>query len=156
MYMQSLYVLGARKFVVFSIPRLGCAPGVVNSANPKPAIPWAEDVNSLLLVYNTRLPSMITNLQRDSFGSTFVPGDAYGLKQKFSEAGINTVQIPCCQVRADGMCVPDSTPCLDRTQFIFYDAIRATDVAYKAVADACFSGFITCAPLNIQQLAQKQ
>ncbi|KAF9624470.1 hypothetical protein IFM89_011478 [Coptis chinensis] len=151
--LKRLYILGTRKFVVFNIGRLGCVPGVVNSANPKPTTPCVEDVNNLVLLFNSRLPSMLTALQTFLPGSTFAQGDSFGLNQNSSEAGFSTIPIPCCQVRGDGMCVPDSTPCPDRTKAIFYDAFHPTEVVNNVIANNYFSGS-TCVP-NIQQLAQK-
>ncbi|PIA63298.1 hypothetical protein AQUCO_00200963v1 [Aquilegia coerulea] len=154
--LRNMYILGARKFVVFNIGRLGCIPAIVNSANPKPTTPCVEDVNNLVLLYNTMLPGMIRELERTLIGSIFVHGDAFGLNQTSAEAGITVVQTPCCAVGGNGMCIPNSIPCPDRNNFIFYDNFHPTEIVNIGQASDCFSGYSSCVPINVQQLAQKQ
>ncbi|KAL5723350.1 hypothetical protein ACHQM5_006760 [Ranunculus cassubicifolius] len=63
-HLLRLYNLGARKFVVFNVGCLGCLPAIISLANPRPTTPCAEDVNSLVMLYNTKFPSMIATLER--------------------------------------------------------------------------------------------
>ncbi|PIA34425.1 hypothetical protein AQUCO_03800206v1 [Aquilegia coerulea] len=154
--LTNLYLLGARKLVVFNIFRLGCTPGVVGSASPRPTTPCVEDVNNLILLYNTKLPKVITNLERILQGSTFIHGDAYNMTRNSFEAGFTAAQTPCCEVDGTtGLCVRDSIPCEDRSQFLFWDSFHPTEVVNNAMATDCFSGSSPCVPINIQQLAKK-
>ncbi|PIA63292.1 hypothetical protein AQUCO_00200961v1 [Aquilegia coerulea] len=162
-HIRNLYSYGARKFVVFNIARLGCIPAVVDTANPRPTTPCVEDVNNLILLYNTKFPTVITNLERTLLGSTFIRGDAYNMGRNSSEAviygciGFTAAQTPCCQVSTiTGLCIPESTPCQDRTQFIFWDAFHPTEVVNNVMAGDCFNGTSSCVPIDIQQLAQNQ
>ncbi|PIA63293.1 hypothetical protein AQUCO_00200962v1 [Aquilegia coerulea] len=153
----NLYLYGARKFVVFNIIRLGCLPAVVDTANPRPTTPCVEDINNLILLYNTKFPRVITSLERTLLGSTFICGDAYNVGRNSSEAGFTAAQTPCCQVSTiTGQCIPESTPCQDRTQFIFWDGLHTTEVVNNVMAGDCFNGNSSCVPINIQQLVQKQ
>ncbi|PIA63291.1 hypothetical protein AQUCO_00200960v1 [Aquilegia coerulea] len=154
-HIRKLYSLGARKFVVFNIGRLGCVPAIVNTANPKPSTPCVEDVNNLVKLYNTKLPSMIKKLDKTLSGSTFVRGDAYNMGKNSSEAGFTAAQTVCCKVNADtGQCRQDSTPCKNRTQVLFWDAYHPTEIANHVAASDCYSGPSACVPMNIKQLAQ--
>ncbi|KAF5205080.1 GDSL esterase/lipase [Thalictrum thalictroides] len=156
---NTLYQLGARKLVVFNIFRVGCIPAVVDTASPRPTTPCVEDVNNLVLLYNTKLPKVITNLERILLGSTFIHGDAYNMSRNSSEVGFTAAQTPFCEVDGNaGSCVRDSVnvPCEDRTQFIFWDSFDPTKVVNNAMAKDCFSGSSSCVPINIQQLAKKR
>lgn len=80
--------MGARKFIVFNVARLGCVPAIINTASPRPTAPCAEGVNNLELLYNAKLPSMIAALERTLMGWTFVRGDAYNMNKTSAEAGV--------------------------------------------------------------------
>ncbi|KAF5190010.1 GDSL esterase/lipase [Thalictrum thalictroides] len=152
--LKKLYNLGGRKFLVFNIGRIGCIPSIVKNANPKPTTTCVEDVNKLVLLFNTRLPSTLKELEQALVGSTFVHGDSYSATQDFSSSGSTATQTPCCEVGDGGMCLPDQTPCQDRTAFIFWDEFHPTEVVYNHLASDCFSGS-SCVPINVEQLAQK-
>ncbi|KAF5206368.1 GDSL esterase/lipase [Thalictrum thalictroides] len=117
--LRNIYSLGARKFVVFNIGRLGCLPAIVNSINPKPTTPCVEDVNNLVMLYNSMLSSAITELERTLSGSTFVRGDAYGLNKTSAEAGISVAQTPCCAVGGNARSIKAAAPAL----FVFGDSL---------------------------------
>ncbi|PIA41219.1 hypothetical protein AQUCO_02300194v1 [Aquilegia coerulea] len=154
--LMKLYSLGARKFVVFNISRIGCIPATVYRANPKPSTPCVEEINKLVLLYNTRLPSAIKELEHILVGSTFVLGDAYNLNKTSFQAGFTSVQTPCCKVNANGICIPDSLPCPDSSKYLLYDAFHPTEVVNQASAKDCFYGCFSCKPINIKQLAEKR
>ncbi|KAL5723344.1 hypothetical protein ACHQM5_006755 [Ranunculus cassubicifolius] len=149
-----LYNLGARKFVVFNVARLGCIPGVLETLNPLPTSTCAEDINQMVLLYNTKLPSMITTLESNLLGSTFVTGDLYTMGSSSAAAGFFIRQTPCCKSRdaATGLCRQGSSPCLLRSLSLFWDAYHPTETVNVAQATECFFGFITCNPINILQL----
>ncbi|KAF5196204.1 GDSL esterase/lipase [Thalictrum thalictroides] len=154
-HLKKLYYLGARKFVVFNIGRLGCIPAIVSAAKPKPNTPCDEKVNSLVVLYNAKFPNMIRKLERSLSGSTFVRGDTYNMAKNSYEAGILTEQTSCCEVNGLGHCRQDSTPCKNRKEMIFWDAYHPTEMVNHAVAYDCFNGSFLCTPMNIHQLARK-
>ncbi|PIA61189.1 hypothetical protein AQUCO_00300606v1 [Aquilegia coerulea] len=150
--LKKLYNMGGRKFLVFNIGRVGCIPSMVNSAKPKPTTPCVEDVNKLVLLFNTRLPSTLKELEHTLVGSTFVHGDSYNATQ--DPSGSTAILTPCCEVGDGGLCLPDQTPCQDRTAHIFWDAFHPTEVVYDRLASDCFSGFSSCVPINVEQLGR--
>ncbi|KAL5723342.1 hypothetical protein ACHQM5_006753 [Ranunculus cassubicifolius] len=155
--LEKLYKMGGRKFAIFNIPRVGCVPGLVNAFNLPPTIACVEDVNNLALLYNANLPNMIKAIAHKLLGSTFVHGDLYSMNQSSAEAGFGTRQIPCCEYSAtSGLCLQDSTPCPMRSMTLFWDAYHPTEIVNSAQATDCFSGIVSCVPINIQQLALKR
>ncbi|KAL5702553.1 hypothetical protein ACHQM5_027759 [Ranunculus cassubicifolius] len=150
-----LYLLGARKFVVFNIGRIGCVPALVNTANPRPTTACVEAVNDLVMLYNTRFPGMIASLERGLVGSIFVRGDAFTVGKTSAEIGLTTQQVPCCPVSsATGLCLPNSIPCTNRDTSIFWDAFHTTEIVNSLAANDCFNGSTSCTPINVRQLAQ--
>ncbi|KAF9607191.1 hypothetical protein IFM89_033398 [Coptis chinensis] len=146
-----LYTLGARKFLVFNIGKIGCVPTIVNSVTPKLSTPCVDDVNDMVLLYNNNLPNILRELESALIGSTFVHGDAYNTKQVSSESGQN----PCCAVGVDGLCLPGQTPCQDRNAHQYWDGFHPTEVVNHQLASDCFNGSFSCVPINVLQLLQK-
>ncbi|KAL5723345.1 hypothetical protein ACHQM5_006756 [Ranunculus cassubicifolius] len=157
-HLRTLYDLGARKFVVFNVARLGCVPGVINDAKPKPTTVCVEDINDKVFLYNSKLRSMITDLEHKFVGSTFVQGDLYGMNRSSATAGFFMRPTPCCKSRdaTTGLCIQGSSPCFLRTISIFWDAYHPTATVNIAQATECFIGFFSCSPINIRQLALKK
>lgn len=74
--LQELYMLGARKFVVFNIEAMGCLPTFVNQLKPKDS-KCVDSLNSMVLKFNENLPSKLNALASSLSGSNFVVGNNY-------------------------------------------------------------------------------
>ena len=77
LFVQELYLLGARKFVVFEIDAMGCEPAFlqIEKSNPK----CSEKVNSYIGTYNHKLGVMLEKVGKAVFNSTFVLAKRYQL-----------------------------------------------------------------------------
>ncbi|KAJ4977849.1 hypothetical protein NE237_008629 [Protea cynaroides] len=156
--LQDLYNLGARKFVVFNIPPIGCTPALINKENITSGC--AEDVNQLVSLYNKGFPSMLQELSTSLQGSTFVQGDIFAsslvLSQNLTNYGFTTAN-PCCITdNSTYLCLKDVQPCLDRTTHVYWDAVHPTQQVNLQLAIGCFNGTTPCTPINVRQLALKQ
>ena len=63
--------------------------------------------------------------------------------------------VPCCQLRSDGQCIPNSIPCANRAWVIFYDGFHPTEVANSAFAKRSYNAQspTDASPYDISQLA---
>ncbi|XP_042487903.1 GDSL esterase/lipase 7-like [Macadamia integrifolia] len=156
-YLQDLYNLGARKFVVFNVTPLGCTPAELYLKNLTSGC--AEDVNQLVSLYNEGLPDMLQELNTSLQGSTFVLGDIYGflydLSQNPYKYGFKN-RGPCCVIDyTTYLCQEDVLPCVNRTSDIFWDTVHPSQHSNLQLATGCFFGTTRCTPLNILKLTQK-
>ncbi|KAK3013963.1 hypothetical protein RJ639_008509 [Escallonia herrerae] len=72
-------------------------------------------------------------------------------------AGFSTVDRGCCGIgRNQGQitCLPYATPCINRSQYVFWDAFHPTQAANAILAQRAYMGPTSdCHPMNVQQLA---
>ncbi|GKF53680.1 hypothetical protein Tco_0160590, partial [Tanacetum coccineum] len=63
--------------------------------------------------------------------------------------------VPCCQVRSDGQCIPNSSPCLNRAFSVWYDGFHPTEVANTVLATRSYSALSAtdASPYDISHLA---
>jgi len=73
-FLQRMYSLGARKFLVNNIPPAGCFPSQV--INMRPIGKCDEKINTRITFYSKRLP-----------GFTFIHSDLYGFLKKMRQIG---------------------------------------------------------------------
>ena len=64
----------------------------------------------------------------------------------------------CCEIGSDELCVPNSEPCANRSQYVFWDAVHPSDAWNAVIATEAYStqSATDAYPLNIQNLAQQQ
>ena len=75
----------------------------------------------------------------------------------FCISGFTNINTPCCPVRSDGMCVPDSIPCPNRNVFVFMDGFHTTSAVNFLTALTSYDSSSapgTTYPMDIKQLAQ--
>lgn len=66
--MQRLYNLGARKFVISGIGLMGCIPSILAQSSSSVC---SDEVNKLVVPFNTNTKAMINNLSASLPGSRF-------------------------------------------------------------------------------------
>ncbi|KAL2896017.1 hypothetical protein RDABS01_037801 [Bienertia sinuspersici] len=156
--LQKLYKLGARKVVVLELGPLGCLESMVRRFKPKGRCD--ENVNQVVLYFNSQLSLMLKNLTQTLENSHFILGHAYWLgydaiinPQKY---GLRDSKNPCCQTWGNGtsICIPLLKPCSNPYEHFFWDGTHPTEAFNSMVASQCINGSSVCLPLNIQQLVQ--
>eukprot|EP00257_Ricinus_communis_P021901 XP_015581480.1 GDSL esterase/lipase 7 [Ricinus communis] len=144
-YLKELYQLGARKFVVFELPPLGCFPGIAKELRARNECD--EKLNSYLKIFNAKYAKVVDDL-RSLQGSTFVFAKTFNLTY-------DIVQNPTHYGIADSeLCVSkDWKACENRKAHVFFDPVHPTEITYNIIASQCFNGTSLCYPMNVKELA---
>ncbi|XP_022141841.1 GDSL esterase/lipase At1g71691-like isoform X2 [Momordica charantia] len=150
-----LYNLGARKFVIPGIGIMGCIPNMLARSSDGRCL---EEVNQLGRDFNANVRTMIDNLNTNLPGSRFT---YINIARLFQDILANPMAYVadhgCCGIgrnRGQITCLPFQMPCLNREQYVFWDAFHPTQRVNIIMARRAFNGDQTVAyPFNIQRLA---
>ncbi|XP_044512235.1 GDSL esterase/lipase At1g71691-like [Mangifera indica] len=156
--LTSLYNLGARKFVLAGLGRMGCIPSILAQNQLGTC---SEEVNQLVLPFNTNVKTMINNLNANLPGSKFIYIDIARMFEdllvNYRSYGFSVIDRGCCGIgrnRGQITCLPFQTPCPNRDQYVFWDAFHPTEAVNILFGKKAFSGDLSNVyPMNIQQLA---
>ncbi|CAL4893636.1 unnamed protein product [Urochloa decumbens] len=159
--LNTLYNLGARKFVIAGVGSMACIP---NMRARSPRNVCSPDVDDLIIPFNNKVKAMVNNLNANRPNARFIYVDNYAmisevLRNPWSY-GFSVVDRGCCGIgRNRGMitCLPFLRPCLNRNTYIFWDAFHPTERVNVLLGKAAFNGGTDVVyPMNIQQLAAWQ
>nr|CAB3464974.1 unnamed protein product [Digitaria exilis] len=117
-YLQTLYNLGARKFMVAGLPPVGCLP--VSKTIHLLSADCIADQNEAAERYNAALQKMLAKLESESPGATLAYVDG------------------CCGNGLPSMgilCTSLLPQCRSPSQYMFFDSVHPTQAVYKALAD---------------------
>ncbi|KAI3460702.1 hypothetical protein Pfo_017365 [Paulownia fortunei] len=153
-----LYNLGARKFVIAGLGLMGCIPSILAQSSNGIC---SEEVNQLVLPFNTNTKAMINNLSSNLPGARFSYIDIRNMfRDLLSNAGsygFSVLNRGCCGIgrnRGQITCLPFQTPCPDRNQYIFWDAFHPTEAVNVLFGQKAFNGNTDVVyPMNMEQLA---
>ncbi|OMO90378.1 Lipase, GDSL [Corchorus capsularis] len=160
---MALYRLGLRKFLLAGVGPLGCMPNQLATGHAPPG-KCVANVNDMVRIFNKQLKSLVDQLNADytGTGSIFVFADTYGaftdILSNPATYGFSATDRGCCGIgRNKGQitCLPFSIPCLNRDEYIFWDAYHPTQAFNEIIALKAYSGSQSlCYPINIKQMAQ--
>ncbi|KAL9231266.1 hypothetical protein vseg_006513 [Gypsophila vaccaria] len=155
--LESLYEMGARKIVVFEGAPFGCIPFSVDANGT-----CNEGRNGNATLYNTKLGETLQKLSSQLPNSYFSLGKAYDLTidaiNNPANYGLTNVTGSCCKIAVVFgqklvQCELFGTPCLNRDEYLFWDAAHPTEAGYQVLGEQCISNPAVCTPYTIQQLA---
>ncbi|RDX84501.1 GDSL esterase/lipase [Mucuna pruriens] len=139
----ALKSLGLRKFFLAGIGPLGCIPNI-RATGLAPTGRCVDSVNQMVGVFNEGVRVMVDQLNRDHPNSIF----AYAF---------NVIDTACCGLgrnRGQLICLPLEIPCINRNQYVFWDAFHPTESAIYVFAWRAVHGPPDDSyPINIQQMA---
>ncbi|GMH06434.1 hypothetical protein Nepgr_008274 [Nepenthes gracilis] len=155
-----LYQLDGRKFVVGNVGPIGCIPyqKTINQLNEDECV---ELPNNMARQYNAKLKDLLTQLNENLPGSTFVYANVYDLTMElitnYKQYGFKTASKACCGNggRFAGIipCGPTSSLCQERGKHVFWDPYHPSEAANLIIAKQLLDGntkFIS--PMNLRQL----
>ncbi|KAJ3707504.1 hypothetical protein LUZ61_011209 [Rhynchospora tenuis] len=159
--LESLYRLGARKFVVIGLGPLGCIPSQLSS-NKSITGQCVDSVNDLVMTYNSYLVHLLNTLNSTLSGSFFVYEDVYSpfieIINSPSTYGFTEANQACCgngQYGGELTCLALQKPCTDRDKYVFWDSYHPTQAVNKIIAAGCYGESATnCHPISGTKLAQ--
>ncbi|KAM7266181.1 hypothetical protein ACFE04_004078 [Oxalis oulophora] len=156
--LTSLYKLGARKFIVAGLGKIGCIPSILAQSLDGEC---DEHVNLLVNLFNAKAKAMINTLNDNLFGANFIFIDISRLFDDLTSNaktyGFSVIDRGCCGLGRNGgliTCLPLQVPCSNRDEYVFWDAFHPTHAANVLIGKNAFNGNLTFVhPMNIEQLA---
>eukprot|EP00257_Ricinus_communis_P020038 XP_015579187.1 GDSL esterase/lipase At1g71691 isoform X2 [Ricinus communis] len=156
--LNTLYNLGARKFILAGLGVMGCIPSILAQS---PAGLCSEEVNQLVMPFNENVKTMMNNFNNNLPGAKFIFLDvARMFRDILTNApayGFSVINRGCCGIgrnRGQVTCLPFQTPCPNREQYIFWDAFHPTEAVNILMGKRAFNGDTSIVyPMNIEQLA---
>lgn len=155
-----LYQLDARKFVLGNVGPIGCIPyqKTINQLSSDQCVDLA---NQLARQYNSRLQDLLTELNENLPGATFVHANVYDLVMElitnYDNYGFTTATTACCgnggQFAGIVPCGPVSSLCSDRSTHVFWDPYHPSEAANLILAKQLVDGDTRyISRMNLRQL----
>nr|XP_043625726.1 uncharacterized protein LOC122597160 [Erigeron canadensis] len=149
--LKTLYRLGARKIAVFGLGMIGCAPAEIErfGTNGKPCVEW---INDAVMVFNQQLKPLVDELNNGYPDARFTFINLTNILAP--KGGVALPNKPCCPVREDGQCIPESIPCPNRALSVYLDSFHPTEIANRVLAKRSFNSLspVDASPYDISQL----
>lgn len=153
--LQRLYGQGARKVAVLGIGSLGCVPQQMAKANSTGCV---ASVNNMVQLFNDKLKPLVDGLNSNLSNAQFTYINITSISSDNSDVGIRVVNAPCCNVSSiSGLCVRNSVPCSNRSEYAFWDNYHPTSALNKAVAARAYNAALPSdvSPVDIRRLVQQ-
>eukprot|EP01018_Ginkgo_biloba_P003503 Gb_39993 [translate_table: standard] len=142
-----LYKLDARRIVVANVGPIGCIP-YQRTINRVDETQCAALPNQLAVKFNSRLKDLISELNSNSSGATFVYANSYDIVTDMIK---NPEKYG--QFRGVIPCGPTSGMCPDHTKYLFWDPYHPSEAANVIVAKRLIDGGPNDVfPVNVRKL----
>ncbi|XP_058763327.1 GDSL esterase/lipase At5g45670-like [Vicia villosa] len=154
-YLQILHRTWASKLVLVGLDNIGCAPlEIANEGKLDGSC--VEEQNAATLIFSQKLRSLVDefNALRIFSKTIFVNTTAITLDKS---VGFMVTNASCCPTGENGFCTPDSIPCTDRNEYVYFDGIHPTEAVNNLVALASYNSASypnVTYPMDINELAQ--
>ncbi|CAM8903326.1 hypothetical protein QQ045_011929 [Rhodiola kirilowii] len=160
-YLRTLYDYGGRKFVLISIGQIGCSPNQLAQNSPD-GTTCVSKINDANRIFNAKLKALVNEFNNALPDGKAIYINAYDIFQDMVERpsafGFTNVNSGCCGVgRNNGQitCLPGQMPCLNRDQYLFWDAFHPTEAANIVIGRRSYSAQASsdAYPIDIRRLA---
>ncbi|GJU57820.1 hypothetical protein Tco_1235586 [Tanacetum coccineum] len=139
---------------LFGSPSQGCAPAEIARFGTNGTC--VESINNKVKLFNDRLKPLVDNINSNFTDARFTFINVTSITTpEGGVAGAAPSNIPCCQLRSDGQCIPNSTPCANRNLFIWFDGFHPTEIANTVLATRSYTAQspTDASPFDISRLA---
>ncbi|XP_057433362.1 GDSL esterase/lipase At1g29670-like isoform X2 [Lotus japonicus] len=121
-----LHDIGARKYVLVGLGRLGCTPKAIYTTGNGSC---AEEENAAAVIFNAKLKSLVELFNNKlSTISKFIFINSTSIDRENSlVSGISVTDAACCRTTLHGECIPDERPCYNRNEYVFWDDFHPTE-----------------------------
>ncbi|KAL9381751.1 hypothetical protein Peur_024789 [Populus x canadensis] len=154
---KRLYLFGARKIALPGLIPLGSIPYASSTLCLK-NLSCVANINNAVLPFNAGLFSLVQQLNQELNDARFIYLNISGMSSSDpSVPGSRVANVGCCPVLGSA-CILDSTPCVNRTEYVFWDAIHPTESSNQFTARRSYSAFLPsdAYPYDISHLATMQ
>ncbi|KEH18901.1 GDSL esterase/lipase 1 [Medicago truncatula] len=165
---KGIYEMGGRKFGILNQLSLGCFPAIKAFVNGSKSGSCIEEFSALAEVHNTKLSVELKNLTKKIKGFKYSYFDFYHLSFEVirnpSKFGLKEAGVACCgsgPYRGYFSCggkreVKDYDLCDNPSEYLFFDAIHATESANRIISQFMWSGNQSITgPYNIKTLFEE-
>ncbi|XP_024989237.1 GDSL esterase/lipase At1g29670-like [Cynara cardunculus var. scolymus] len=155
--LRTLYSMGARKVAVFGLDQITRSAPVDTSrfGSNKIVVSDIDLINiTIIKQISDTLSNAIDRLNNDNTDARFT---FINLASISAPQGVLSLpNIPCCPVRADGGCIPNSIHCPDRDASVLFDRFHPTDITNTVLAKRAYNALspMDAFPYDISHLAQ--
>ncbi|KAF2285737.1 hypothetical protein GH714_007530 [Hevea brasiliensis] len=154
---KKIYDDGGRKFFVSGVGPIGCTPSRRMKSKTGAC---NEEINSMVVMYNQRLKSMLQELNSQLKGVSYSYFDSYAMFeniiQKPATYGFTEVKAACCglgTLKANVPCLPIAAYCSNRKDHAFWDLFHPTEATARILVDTLFDGPSQYTfPMNVRKL----
>ncbi|CAI9769781.1 unnamed protein product [Fraxinus pennsylvanica] len=163
-HIEALYNLGARKFGIISVAKVGCCPANrLAYKNMTGKEGCFEAMNNVALAFQSALNTLLYNISSQLPEMKYSLGYAYNMTNDVinhpHDFKFHNVDTACCGrgiLRAQGPCNATAELCPDRRKYLFWDLYHPTQKASRLAAETLFFGPpIYVSPINFSQLVNE-
>ncbi|KAI6703543.1 hypothetical protein NL676_012679 [Syzygium grande] len=132
--LKALHGFGARKIALFGLGQIGCTPFAIASGGKNACV---QEMNAAAKLFNDKLYPLVDQLNSAFTDAKFILVNVMGMSASSTNA-ITVLGTSCCPTGQTGLCMPNSTPCPDRSTYAFFDGFHPTEVVNRGLAGRAY------------------
>ncbi|KAH7575948.1 hypothetical protein JRO89_XS02G0258400 [Xanthoceras sorbifolium] len=154
----TLYNYGARKVAVFGLGLIGCTPGMIAMYGTNGSS-CVDFINNAVQLFNAKLIPMVDDFNSNLQNAKFIYINSVQISLTPSPTTeFKVTDAPCCNVTnaVSFQCNPLGTPCQNREDYTFWDAVHPTEASNVISAGRSYNALLPSDtyPFDIRRLAE--
>ncbi|KAL5789391.1 hypothetical protein ACOSQ2_004279 [Xanthoceras sorbifolium] len=156
--LKTLYNYGARKVAVFGLGLIGCTPGMIAMYGTNGSS-CVDFINNAVQLFNAKLIPMVDDFNSNLQNAKFIYINSVQISLTPSPTTeFKVTDAPCCNVTnaVSFQCNPLGTPCQNREDYTFWDAVHPTEASNVISAGRSYNALLPSDtyPFDIRRLAE--